>query len=132
MTDEPRTPINSFDVGLTCEVMEIDTEHAVCRMPFTDGVRSATGVAHAGALLWLADLTATFLARAGTEVAADGTGFPLAIDLHASLLTNQAGGYITADAGIVRRGRRVTVVRTRVTGTGGKLLAEVTTTHIPR
>lgn len=131
MEDE-RTPLDSTDLGLTCELMELDTEHAVCRMPFTEGVRSATGVVHAGALLWLADLTATYLAREGTVVGDDGSGFPLAIDLHASLLTNQSGGYVTADARIVRRGRRVTVVRTRLIGTGNKLLAEVTTTHIPR
>lgn len=31
----------------------------------------------------------------------------------------------------VKKGRRVTVVRTRVTGDKGRLLAEVTTTHVP-
>jgi acyl-coenzyme A thioesterase PaaI-like protein len=31
----------------------------------------------------------------------------------------------------VKKGRRVSVVRTAVTGENGRLLAEVTTTHIP-
>jgi 1,4-dihydroxy-2-naphthoyl-CoA hydrolase len=111
--------------------MEQSAERAVCRMPFTDSVRSATGVVHAGALIWLADLTATFLAREGSDVTEDGRGFPLLIDLHASVLANQQGGYVTAVARPVRRGRRVTVVRTSVRGEDGKLLCEVTTTHIP-
>ena len=53
------------------------------------------------------------------------------IDLHASVLANQQDGDIMAEARIVRRGRRVTVVRTRVSGVDDKTLAEVTTTHIP-
>ena len=120
-----------FDLGITVEPLAIDEEHARCRMPFTDSLRSATGVVHAGALLWLADLTATFLASANSEVADDGRGFPLAIDLHASLLANQQDGDVIADARLVRRGRRVTVVRTRVTGNDDRTLAEVTTKHIP-
>jgi hypothetical protein len=31
----------------------------------------------------------------------------------------------------VKRGRRLSVVRTTVTGAGGKLLADVTTSHVP-
>jgi 1,4-dihydroxy-2-naphthoyl-CoA hydrolase len=46
-------------------------------------------------------------------------------------LSNQQGGVIEAEARIVRRGRRVTVVRTVVTGTDGRTLAEITTTHVP-
>jgi 1,4-dihydroxy-2-naphthoyl-CoA hydrolase len=120
-----------LSLGITWTIVESDDEHVICRMPFTDDLRSATGVVHAGAMLWIADLTATFLATNGAEVADDGRGFPLLIDLHASLLSNQQDGDIMAEARIVRRGRRVTVVRTRVSGVDDKTLAEVTTTHIP-
>jgi 1,4-dihydroxy-2-naphthoyl-CoA hydrolase len=72
------------------------------------------------------------LKRSGkTKISPDGKGFPLAIDLHTSLLGNQRQGEITAKARFVRSGKRVTVVRTRVTGDKGRLLAEVTTTHVP-
>ncbi len=120
-----------FSLGITWDIVESDEEHVVCRMPFTDDLRSATGVVHAGAMLWIADLTATYLASNGTEIAEDGRGFPLMIDLHASVLANQQAGDVVAEARIVRRGRRVTVVRTRVSGVDDKTLAEVTTTHIP-
>ncbi|MEX2081473.1 MAG: hotdog fold thioesterase [Dehalococcoidia bacterium] len=125
-------PLSTGRLGITFELREVDEHHAVCRMPFDDGVRNATNGAHAGALIWLADLTATFLARAGTEVAEDGRGFPMLIDLHASVLANEEGpAFIEAEARIVRRGRRVTVVRTIVKTDSGKVLTELTTTHIP-
>jgi uncharacterized protein (TIGR00369 family) len=124
-------PAEMMGLGITWEIVESDEEHVICRMPFTDDLKSATGVVHAGAMLWLADLTATYLGSEVSEVAEDGRGFPLLIDLHASVLANQQGGDIFAEARIVRRGRRVIVIRTSVTGTDGKALAEVTTTHIP-
>ena len=46
-------------------------------------------------------------------------------------LYNHVKGEIKAEARFVRQGKRVTVVRTRVTGAQERLLAEVTTTQIP-
>ena len=57
--------------------------------------------------------------------------FMVGVDLHAVMLTNQIGGTIRGDARVIRVGRRVTVVRTEVRGTDDRLLAEVTTTHVP-
>jgi uncharacterized protein (TIGR00369 family) len=101
------------------------------RMPVTEGILNPFGTVHAGAMLWMADVTATLMAIGETEIGADGKGFPLAVDLHTTLLGNQREGEIRAEARIVRRGKRIIVVRTRVTGDQGRLLAEVTTTHIP-
>jgi acyl-coenzyme A thioesterase PaaI-like protein len=82
-------------------------------------------------MLWLADVTATVLAIGKSQLGEKGQGFPLSINLNANLLGNQRGGDIRAKARFVRKGKRVTVVRTRVTGDDGTLLAEVTTTHVP-
>ena len=71
------------------------------------------------------------LAIGKTRLGEKGQGFPLAINLNANLLGNQRGGDIRAEARFVRKGKRITVVRTRVTGDNGHLLAEVTTTHVP-
>jgi uncharacterized protein (TIGR00369 family) len=101
------------------------------RMPVKEGILNPFGTVQAGAMLWMADVTATVMAIGKTEIGEDGKGFPLAVDLHTTLLGNQRGGEIWAEARIVRRGKRVIVVRTRVTGDEGRLLAEVTTTHIP-
>jgi 1,4-dihydroxy-2-naphthoyl-CoA hydrolase len=112
-------------------VEEQSQDHVISRMPVTQGMLNPLGTVHAGAMLWLADVTATVLALQKVELGPQGQGFPLAIDLHTSLLGNQRDGEIKAEARFVRSGKRVTVVRTRVTGNDGRLLAEVTTTHIP-
>ena len=112
-------------------IEERKDDYVIGKMPVTEGILNPFGTVHAGAMLWLADVTATVMAIGKTEIGEDGKGFPLAVDLHTTLLGNQREGVIQAEARIVRRGKRVIVVRTRVTGNDGRLLAEVTTTHIP-
>ena len=103
----------------------------VSRMPISAGALNPFGTIHAGAMLWLADVTATVLAIGNTQLGERGQGFPLAINLNANLLGNQRGGEVRAEARFVRKGKRVTVVRTQVIGDDDRLLAEVTTNHIP-
>ena len=112
-------------------IEERQEDHVTARMPVTPGMLNPVGIVHAGALIWLADVTATVLARGAFESGADGKGFPLAVDLHAALLRNTSSGNVLAEARFVRRGRRVSVVRTLVTSEDGKPLIEMTTTHIP-
>lgn len=107
-----------------------DADSVITRMPVTPGVLNPFGIVQAGAMIWLADVTATVLAIEAGAVEKDGTGFPLAIDIHTSLLSNQRDGELEAEAGFVRQGKNVLVIRTRVTGANKKLLAEVTTTHL--
>ena len=117
------------DLEFTIEERRDDC--VVSRMPVGKGALNPFGTVQAGAMLWFADVTATVLAIGTSELGEKGQGFPLAINLNANLLSNQRGGEIFAEARFVRKGKRVTVVRTRVTGDGGRLLAEVTTTHVP-
>lgn len=106
-------------------------DRVVSRMPVIPGTLNPFGTVQAGAMLWVADVTATVLAIGSAKLGKKGQGFPLAINVNASLLGNQRGGEILAEARFVRKGKRVTVIRTRVTGDDGRLLAEVTTTHVP-
>jgi uncharacterized protein (TIGR00369 family) len=112
-------------------IKERDAECVISTMPVKKGILNPFGTVQAGAMLWLADVTATVLALSKVDIYPDGTGFPLAININTSLLGNQREGEIKAEARFVRSGKRVAVVRTRITGAQGKLLAEVTTTHIP-
>ena len=112
-------------------VEERTEESVVSRMPISAGALNPFGTIHAGAMLWLADVTATVLAIGDAQLGEKGQGFPLAINLNANLLGNQRGGEVRAEARFVRKGKRVTVVRTRVIGDGGRVLAEVTTNHVP-
>ena len=111
-------------------IKERSEDCVISTMPVKEGILNPFGTVHAGAMLWLADVTATVLALGNVEIGPDGKGFPLAINLNTQLLGNQRQGEIQAEARFVRNGRRIKVVRTRVTGEAGRLLAEVTTTHI--
>ena len=112
-------------------IEERSQDSVVSRMPISKGALNPFGTIHAGAMLWLADVTATVLAIGNTHLGEKGQGFPLAINLNANLLGNQRGGEVRAEARFVRKGKRVSVVRTRVTGDNDRLLAEVTTNHVP-
>ena len=112
-------------------IEERTEEHVVSRMPVKPGMLNPFGTVHAGAMVWMADVTATIMAIGNAEIGEGGRGFPLAVDMHTTLLGNQRDGEIRAEARVVRRGKRVIVIRTRVRGNEGRLLAELTTTHIP-
>ena len=128
MQEEIKAARRTGDIEFFIEERREDC--VVSRMPTTKGALNPFGTIHAGAMIWLADVTATVLAIGDTQIGENGRGFPLAINLNANLLGNQRGGEIRAEARFVRKGKRVTVVRTLVTGDGGKLLAEVTTNHV--
>jgi 1,4-dihydroxy-2-naphthoyl-CoA hydrolase len=129
MNEHIRSPQRAGSIAFTIERREADC--VVSRMPVTDGVRNPFGTVQAGALVWLADVTASVLAIGDARIGPEGQGFPLALDLHTTLLANQRDGEITAEARFVRKGRRVLVIRTLVKGEGDRLLAEVTSTHLP-
>ena len=107
-----------------------DEECVVSSMPVTEGVRNPFGTVQAGALIWLADVTASILAIGAHKIGPSGEGFPLAIDLHTTLLDNQREGTVRAEARFVRKGERIIVIRTCLTSDRGHLLAEVNSTHI--
>ena len=111
-------------------VLERSAEKAVSEMPVTAGVKNPFGVAHAGAILWFADVTATVLVMGKVDVSAGMQGFPLAIALNANFLSNQSEGTFKATSTFVKKGRTVSVVRTTVVGTGEKPVADITTSHV--
>ncbi|MFZ1909711.1 MAG: PaaI family thioesterase [Burkholderiales bacterium] len=119
-----------FEGSIEFTVTERTKDRVVSEMPVTAGIRNPFGVVHAGAMLWLADVTATILVM-GPEQASEGMkGFPLAISLNANFLGNQKEGSFKAIATYVKRGRTVSVVRTAVFDAGDKILADVTTSHV--
>lgn len=111
-------------------ITEQSTEQVIAEMPIQAGILNPLGIVHAGATLWFADVTATTLVLQGREPTKGMEGFPLAINLHASLAGNQSEGTFRAQAVYVKRGKLVSIVRTSVTGRDGRLIAEVTTSHV--
>ena len=113
------------------QVVEQTSERVISEMPIQPGIKNPYGAVHAGAMLWLADVTATVLAMGSTEFSEGMSGFPLAITLNANFASNQREGKLKAVASFVKKGRTVSIVRTTVLGENDKLLADVTTTHVP-
>jgi uncharacterized protein (TIGR00369 family) len=100
-------------------------------MEVQPGILNPFGTVHAGAMIWFADVVATRLVL-GDRAARQGmAGFPLAVKLNANLLANTREGTLTASAGYVKQGRRLSVVRTRVTRPDGRVMIEMTTSHVP-
>lgn len=93
--------------------------------------QNPTGNINGGAIISLADNLATGVANHYYREKFGGSDFMVGVDLHASMLANQVGGRITARAEPVRIGRRISVIRTRITGDNGRLLADISTTHVP-
>ena len=116
-------------IGFT--ITERTAERVGGVMPVQPGILNPFGVVHAGAMLWFADVCATVLAAGGADTTQGGTGFPLAVNLHASFVANQKDGELRAMSVFVKRGRRLTVVRTTITGANDRLIADVTTSHVP-
>jgi len=112
------------------QVTEQTPDRVISEMPVQPGIKNPYGGVHAGAILWFADVTATVLAMGSTEFSEGMAGFPLAITLNANFAGNQKEGRLKAVASFVKKGRTVSIVRTTVFGENGKLIADVTTTHV--
>ena len=119
------------DGRIQFQVVDQTPDRVVSEMPIQPGILNPYGVVHAGAMLWFADVTATVLAMGSTEFSEGMSGFPLAISLNANFASNQREGTLKAVSSFVKRGRTVSIVRTMVLGENDRMLADVTTTHIP-
>jgi uncharacterized protein (TIGR00369 family) len=114
------------------DVVEQMPELVVSEMPIQTGILNPYGIVNAGAILWLADVTATILVLGSSSLPTEGmAGFPLAITLNANFISNQKEGTFRAVASFVKKGKKVNVVRTIVYGKKDRLIADVTTNHVP-
>lgn len=113
------------------EITAQSEEHVEGEMPIQPGILNPFGIPHAGAILWFADVCATVLVAGKPDFEPGAAGFPLGVQLSAHFVGHQRDGVFKATSRFVKRGRRLSIVRTTLTGQGGRLLADVTTTHIP-
>ena len=118
---------------LGIRAVEVGPQRAVAELEVGPGVMTRTGRVHAGAMMSLADTTATYLAVAFIEGSYDSLDrFPVTIGLSSQIVGNVQERVLRAEAAVVHGGRTLVVVETRVSSADGRLLAAVNTTHFVR
>lgn len=121
---------HSLSGQIEFEITGVNDQEATGEMPIDAGILNPFGTVHAGALIWFADVIATNLVLGGEQPQEGMDSFPVAITLNAQLLTNRREGVLSARACWVRRGRRISTVRTLVTDPEGAVLLDLTSTHV--
>jgi 1,4-dihydroxy-2-naphthoyl-CoA hydrolase len=126
----PRMSDRTLNGQIEFDITGVSETEAEGEMTVTDGVLNPFGTIHAGALVWFADVVATNLVLGGEQPQEGMHNFPVAVTLNAQLLANRREGLLTATARWVRRGRRISIVRTEVCDAEGKVLLDLTSTHV--
>lgn len=112
------------------DILGVNDTEALGEMPIQPGILNPFGTIHAGALIWFADVIATNLVLGGEQLTEGMDSFPVAVTLNAQLLANRREGMVSASATWLRRGRRISTVRTLVNDDEGKVLLDLTSTHV--
>jgi uncharacterized protein (TIGR00369 family) len=114
------------------EFLHAGEGYAKARLAFKPSLTQLTGLFHAGAIIALADETATVAAMWEINPTADfkPEQFPLTIQLSVNLIRNTNQGTITAEAHIVHRGRTTMVIEVKVRDEQERLLATVVVTAL--
>lgn len=111
--------------------MEMGESRDSATITIEDHHKNPTGNINGGVIISLADNLSTGVASHHYQEKFGEQAFMVGVDLHAVMLSNQFGGTITAESAPVRIGRRISVIRTVVIGDDDRVLAEITTTHVP-
>ena len=117
---------------LGIRLIEATPERTRAQLDFRPELQQLTGLFHAGAILSLADTTATFASMRVVDPSGEVSAgrFPLAVQVSANLLRNVGEGTITAEARLLHRGRTMIVMQTEVRDAQDRCLAVVTSTHL--
>jgi uncharacterized protein (TIGR00369 family) len=103
---------------------------AVAQLDFKPELAQLTGLFHAGAIIALADETATAAAMWETNPSGELKPelFPLTLQLSVNLLRNTNHGTLTAEAKVIHRGRTTIVVDVKVSDAQARLIASMVAT----
>jgi 1,4-dihydroxy-2-naphthoyl-CoA hydrolase len=112
--------------------VETSMDCAVVELPLSESTQTMTGFVFGGVMMLLADAAAGLLTLCEDERAAKAeitTTMPQ-MNLNFVANTNDAS-WIRSEARYVRRGRRLSVIETRVVDDQGRLLVLATSHHVP-
>jgi uncharacterized protein (TIGR00369 family) len=120
------------DIALTIGIEPISASdsHVELAMAFRPEIAQVTGVLSAGALIQLADVTATALCRRTIQERDDADSFPFSVQMNAHLIANTGSGRAIARSRLLSAGQTVMTAETVVRDEQGKDLMLLTSTHI--
>jgi 1,4-dihydroxy-2-naphthoyl-CoA hydrolase len=105
---------------------------AVAELDFKPSLTQLTGLFHAGAIIALADETATAASMWETNPTGElrPERFPLTIQLSVNLIRNTNRGTLRAEAEIIHRGRTTLVVEVKIHDDQDKLVGTLVATQL--
>lgn len=112
-------------LGITCE--QWDAAEVRARMPWSEGLCTAGGVLHGGAVMALADSAGGACAYLNLPDGAQGT---TTVESKTNFLRGARSGYVEAAARPLHKGRTLIVVETEVSDDQGRLVAKVTQSQL--
>ena len=112
--------------------VSVGAGRAVAELDFAPALTQLTGLFHAGAIIALADETATAAAMWETNPSGELRPelFPLTVQLSVNLIRNANRGTLTAEARIVHRGRTTLVLDVDVLDDRRRLIAKLVATQL--
>jgi len=112
--------------------LSVGSGRATAALDYKPGLAQLTGRFHAGAIIALADETATCAAMWEIDPSGELRPelFPLTLQLSVNIIRNADHGTLTAEAKIVHRGRTTLVVDVEVFDDQRRLMAKLTATQL--
>jgi 1,4-dihydroxy-2-naphthoyl-CoA hydrolase len=97
---------NTAPEALGVEIVSVDAEHILLRMPMSDRVRQPYGLLHGGISMVLAETAASLHACWDVDLA---RSTPVGIEINGSHLRSASDGHILAKGSVVRRSTKLAV-----------------------
>ena len=97
---------NTAPEALGVEIVSVDAEHILLRMPMSDRVRQPYGLLHGGISMVLAGTAASLHACWDVDLA---RSTPVGIEINGSHLRSASDGHILAKGSVVRRSAKLAV-----------------------
>ena len=104
----PRTAPGALGV----EIVSVDAESILLRMPMSDRARQPLGLLHGGISMVLAETAASVHACWGVDLS---RSVPVGIEINGSHLRSASEGHILAKGKVVRRSSKLTVYNVEIT-----------------
>jgi len=112
--------------------VSVGSGRAVAQLDFKPALAQLTGRFHAGAIVALADETATCASMWETNPSGELRTelFPLTLQLSVNIIRNAGSGTLTAEANIIHRGRTTLVEDVEVFDDQRRLIAKLAATQL--